>query len=150
MKKGNSMAGRAVTELDFRKPEYRDAKVEDYEFRADGALVRKDRWEVGIRTICGLVGMSDRDFEIPDVVSKVKQLATDQEGWMAIEVMEDSDDYPAESVPVSIQLSDSSILKGASYSPSQNAWLWRGQSFRDEVSAWKEEFGNAHREGLSA
>lgn len=59
------MAGRAVTELDFRKPEYRDAKVEDYEFRADGALVRKDRWEVGIRTICGLVGMSDRDFRNP-------------------------------------------------------------------------------------
>lgn len=106
------MAGRAVTELDFRKPEYRDAKVEDYEFRADGALVRKDRWEVGIRTICGLVGMSDRDFEIPDVVSKVEQLATHQEGWMAIEDMEDSDDYPAESVPVSIQLSDSSILRG--------------------------------------
>ncbi|MEA8592979.1 hypothetical protein PZT57_30500 [Pseudomonas aeruginosa] len=139
-----------MTELDFRKPEYRDAKVEDYEFRADGALVRKDRWEVGIRTICGLVGMSDRDFEIPDVVSKVEQLATDQEGWMAIEDMEDSDDYPAESTPVSIQLSDASILKGASYSPSQNAWLWRGQSFREEVSAWKEESDSAHREGLSA
>lgn len=144
------MAGRVVTELDFRKPEYRDAKVEDYEFRADGALVRKDRWEVGIRTICGLVGMSGRDFEIPDVVSKVEQLATDQEGWMAIEDIEDSDDYPPESVPVSIQLSDSSILKGAFYSPSQNDWLWRGQSFREEVSAWKEETGSAHREGLSA
>lgn len=144
------MAGRAVTELDFRKPEYRDAKVEDYEFRADGALVRKDRWEVGIHTICSLIGMSDRDFEIPDVVSKVEQLVKDQDGWMAIEDMEDSDDYPAESVRVNVQLSDSSILKGASYSPSQNAWLWRGLSFREEVSAWKEDSGNAHPDGLSA
>jgi len=94
--------------------------------------------------------MSDRDFEIPDVVSKMERLATDQEGWMTIEEMEDADDYPAENVPVSIQLSDFSILKGSFYSPSQNAWLWRGQSFREEVSAWKEDTDSALQEGFSA
>lgn len=78
-------------------------------------------------------------FEIPDVVSKVEQLATDQEGWMAVEDMEDSDDYPAESVPVSIQLSDSSILKGASYSPSQKAWLWRGRASEKKCPRGREK-----------
>ena len=48
---------REVTELDFRKPEFRHAKVEEYEFRDDGALVRKDRWVCGIRQISSIVGM---------------------------------------------------------------------------------------------
>ena len=39
---------RMVTEEDFRMPEFRGAKVEDYEFRKDGKIVRKDRWERGI------------------------------------------------------------------------------------------------------
>lgn len=39
---------RQVAELDFRLPEFRDAKVEDYEFREDGKLVRKDRWESAV------------------------------------------------------------------------------------------------------
>jgi len=32
---------RTVTERDFRKPEFADADPNDYEFRADGAVVRK-------------------------------------------------------------------------------------------------------------
>lgn len=65
---------REVTERDFRMPEYRDAKVEDYEFRADGKLVRKDRWERGIQRIRELVGINDLEFEISDVIEEVERL----------------------------------------------------------------------------
>ncbi len=71
---------RAVTELDFRLAKYRDAKVEDYEFRGDGALVRKDRWECGIGSIRSYVGINGREFEIPDVVARVRYLAGLVEG----------------------------------------------------------------------
>jgi hypothetical protein len=65
-----------VTERDFRMPEFRDAKVEDYEFRrGDGKLVRKDRWERGIRSIAyELFGDTGRDFEIEEVVDGFKAL----------------------------------------------------------------------------
>ncbi len=65
---------RQVTEQDFRRPEFRDAKVEDYEFRRDGALVRKDRWEQGIHRIHSIVGRIGRDFEIQEVIEAVEQL----------------------------------------------------------------------------
>ena len=64
---------RKVTEADFRIPEFRDAKAEDYEIRNDGHIVRRDRWEMGIRRIASIVGMSGRDFEIDDVVRLVRQ-----------------------------------------------------------------------------
>lgn len=76
---------RPVTERDFRRPEFLDAKPEDYEFRADGALVRKDRWERGIYSIVSILGINVRNFEIDEVVAKVRELqariateATDQ------------------------------------------------------------------------
>lgn len=71
---------RAVTENDFRAPEFRDAKCEDYEFRADGKIVRKDRWENGIHSIrnrlaeAGVESMKGREFEISDVVAEVSIL----------------------------------------------------------------------------
>lgn len=52
---------RIVTEVDFRLPQYRDAKPEDYEFRSDGQLVRKDRWEVTLRNIAALMGADSRE-----------------------------------------------------------------------------------------
>lgn len=63
---------REVTERDFRAPEFRDAKVEDYEFRGDGKIVRKDRWEMGIQRIRELVNINAREFEIPEVVQAVE------------------------------------------------------------------------------
>ncbi|ASD50464.1 hypothetical protein FDI24_gp182 [Acidovorax phage ACP17] len=33
-----------VTEVDFRRPEYQFARVEDYERTRDGGIARKDRW----------------------------------------------------------------------------------------------------------
>jgi hypothetical protein len=51
---------REVTERDFRRPEFLDAKPEDYERRADGAIVRKDRWETTVRKIAGQFGVDPR------------------------------------------------------------------------------------------
>lgn len=63
---------RQVTEQDFRYPEFRDAKSEDYEFRNDGALARKDRWETGVRRIANSLGISSRDgFEVQEVCAQV-------------------------------------------------------------------------------
>lgn len=62
---------RPVTEKDFRHPKFRDKEVEDYEFRSDGEIARKDRWEMGINRIRALVGNHQRQFEIDDVVSAV-------------------------------------------------------------------------------
>lgn len=70
---------RLVTENDFRLPEYRDAKIDDYEFRADGKLVRKDRWEVGMMCVVGALGMNVRGFEIPDVIAKIQELMSIRE-----------------------------------------------------------------------
>lgn len=67
------MSDRPVTERDFRMPEFRDADPSDYEFRGDGKIVRKDRWETGIRRIASIVGIHN-NLEIDDVVNKVKEL----------------------------------------------------------------------------
>lgn len=78
---------RQVTERDIRIPEFQDAKLEDLEFRDDGKVVRKDRWETGIRRIVSLVSQSEksdlipRDWEIGDVVDAVDQLLKYEFGW---------------------------------------------------------------------
>lgn len=68
------MWNREVTERDFRMPEFRDADPKDYEFREDGKVVRKDRWEMGIRRIRSALGDQRREFEIEDIVSAVNAL----------------------------------------------------------------------------
>lgn len=65
---------REVTERDFRKPEFLDAKLEDYEFRGDGVVVRKDRWENGIHSIRRALGDDRREFEVVDIVAAVHAL----------------------------------------------------------------------------
>lgn len=66
---------RTVTEEDFRQPQYRGAKPEDYEFRSDGRIARKDRWEQGIRQIASALGYDARSgFEIEHVVYSVETL----------------------------------------------------------------------------
>lgn len=69
----SKVMSRQVTELDFRRPEFRDAKPEDYEFRDDGVLVRKDRWETGIHQIKSAVGIRG-GFEVSEVVEAVERL----------------------------------------------------------------------------
>lgn len=64
---------RTVTERDFRQPEFANAKVEDYEFRDDGKLVRKDRWEMGIRKLASILRFL-HDWEISEVLQAVDAL----------------------------------------------------------------------------
>ena len=63
-----------VTEQDFRKPEFVGADPEDYEFRQDGSVVRKDRWEQGIRSIASTLTECAREFEIDNLVKIVNYL----------------------------------------------------------------------------
>jgi hypothetical protein len=79
------MSQREVTERDLRMPEFRDAKVEDLEFRRDGKIVRKDRWETGMHRIASALGFSSREgFEIDDVVAAVESRAWAlPAGWAA-------------------------------------------------------------------
>lgn len=65
---------RAVTERDIRMPEFRDARLEDLEFRSDGKVVRKDRWETAIHENRSALGDRRREFEIADIVGAVEAL----------------------------------------------------------------------------
>jgi hypothetical protein len=66
---------RTVTERDLRMPEFRDGSPDEYEFRADGAIVRKDRWERGIRRVAMIITGGGRgDFEIDNLVHVVDWL----------------------------------------------------------------------------
>lgn len=67
---------REVTERDIRLPEFRDAELKDLEFRTDGKVVRKDRWETGIHQIRWALGDTRRDFEIDDIVRAVEALVS--------------------------------------------------------------------------
>ena len=64
---------------DFIIPEFRGKNLEDYEVRADGKVVRKDRWEKGIHCIRNLLVDAEllpdsAEFEIIDVVRAVAKL----------------------------------------------------------------------------
>lgn len=65
---------RTVNERDFRMPEFIDANPEDYEFRADGKIVRKDRWEQAVQKIRNRLGDNRREFEIQDIINAVEAL----------------------------------------------------------------------------
>ena len=61
-----------VTERDLRDPKYRDGEPSDYEFREDGQIARKDRWEVAVREIAALLGWSHKPWEIEEVINAVR------------------------------------------------------------------------------
>lgn len=66
---------REVTEQDLRMPEYVGMSLEDLEFRSDGKIVRKDRWEAGMRSVASMLGFPPREgFEIGDVTAKLGQI----------------------------------------------------------------------------
>jgi len=62
---------RKVTEMDFRKEEFINKNPEDYEFREDGEIVRKDRWKTGLLNISHILGF--QNFEIQDVIELVRK-----------------------------------------------------------------------------
>lgn len=129
---------REVTERDFRLPEFRDARTEDYEFRADGKIVRKDRWECAAQTIRNIVGIHAREFEIEDVITAVRSLAGQQQNWVTIE---STDDLPTSNWKGSVRLEDGSVLNHATLT-SEGKWRWRGMEV-DIVAAWHDDSDEA-------
>ena len=77
-----------VTERDLRAPEFRDCSPDDFEWCDDGKLVRKDRWERGVRSIA--VALQDNgklghgEFEGADVVAAVRVLVTSKTDEMEV------------------------------------------------------------------
>lgn len=71
---GWEKARRAVTDDDFRPPEYRGLRPEDYEFDVRGNLVSKDRWRSGLLKIAHTLGFEGHNFDIEDVVARVQEL----------------------------------------------------------------------------
>lgn len=65
---------RPVTDKDFWMPEYVGKDPDDYEFRGDGKIVRKDRWEMAIHKIRGILGDGRREFDVDDVVDAIHVL----------------------------------------------------------------------------
>ena len=127
---------REVTERDFRMPEFRDAKTEDYEFRADGKIVRKDRWETAVQRIREIVGIHAREFEISEVIDAVRAIADQQSGW--IELYDEEEEKPALGDRISITLSDGSILCGA-ITCKDGVFSWGSMNFSpDIVVAWRQ------------
>ena len=63
-----------VTERDLRDPRFKEGEPEDYEFREDGSIARKDRWEIGIRKIAGMIGYSRKTWEIEDIIEEVQNI----------------------------------------------------------------------------
>lgn len=130
---------RKVTEEDFRLPEYRGAKPEDYEFRSDGKLVRKDRWETAVQSIRYLVGIESREFEISEVVDAVRNMATQlNEEWVDLSG-EDYIEYPdSPDHAIELKLNDESILKSCVYVDKN----WYSHTLKmnipsDKILAWK-------------
>ena len=135
--------GRTVTEQDFRMPEFRDAKPEDYEFRGDGKIVRKDRWERAVQSLRFLVGIDGREFEIEDVLERVRALASRDEDWVDL-----NDDEPHHGAVVDVRLEDGSVLVRAVYYQAVKRFAWtRGgmqtQMGRGDVVAWRESSAEA-------
>ncbi|SDC28507.1 hypothetical protein [Acinetobacter boissieri] len=80
---------REVTEFDLRKEEFKDPKIKPdmFEFDADGELVRKDRFEIGMRKILGMLieqgVMNSREpWTVDQVVQNLKDLISKLSGDM--------------------------------------------------------------------
>lgn len=135
------MSQREVTEADFRMPEFRYAKVEDYEFREDGRLVRKDRWITGMQTIRAMVGISG-DFEIEEVVDKVQSLVDklDETSWTDFSL--ELEGLPPSGPSLIIEMRDGSQLNGVTFGINR-VFKWSlFPDFRirlEDVSRWREQ-----------
>jgi hypothetical protein len=102
----------------------------EWEIRADGARVRIDRWQIGIRRIVALLWGNRREFEVDEVVEAVRALVPnpyvdgDDEAlpWQAL----------AEPEPQRKPLTDEEI----------NSLGWeQGQSLRDFIRAIEQAHG---------
>jgi hypothetical protein len=129
------MIMKEVTERDLRMPEFRDAKLEDLEFRDDGKIVRKDRWETAIRKIAYLTQINTREgFEIDDVVNRVEALMGGH--WTAIDDTE-QEDWPEMSTYLDLRCKDGSILNKVRKN-NDDTFIWNGLfTPLDKVQDWR-------------
>lgn len=65
---------REVTEQDLRAPQYREGEPDEYEFRNDGKIVRKDRFVRGMQDIAAILFGARHQYEIAEVVAAVHRL----------------------------------------------------------------------------
>ena len=125
-----------VTELDFRLPEFRDANPNDYEFRRDGKIVRKDRWERAVHSIQQLVLPGAREFEIEEVVAAVAgwTIATNN-AWEDLDLLDDIVGCMPE---IDIRLENGSVLVGAErfIDNGNQRFMWNG-IITDDVASWR-------------
>lgn len=122
---------RTATMEDFIKPEFVGKRPLDYEVLESGEVVRKDRWEVAVKTIAEYLGEDER-FDIDEVVSRV---STHLSGWLYIS------EEPKPSVAfiwrnIDVMLADGSIIfgltqhaKGEGYSDSRFVCERNGEVF---------------------
>jgi hypothetical protein len=118
--------GKQVTENDFRLPEFRNANIADYEFDSTGKLVRKDRWKRAVETIRYYVGITDRTYEIYDVITAARKLSIDID-WTWVEEMDEGEivlNYPDDNVYVDVLLIDRSIIRDVFYNRTTQMWVW--------------------------
>ena len=112
---------REVTERDFRMPEFRDAKPEDYEFRANGKIV----------------GIDGREFEIDEVIAAVRKLVEDQAGWIDVDADTDREDLPRPGELVFVEIEDGSRLAKACLEKDWKTWEWGGRPVEQAVLRWR-------------
>lgn len=62
-----------LTEKDLRHPDFQEGTPDDYERRADGKIVRKDRWQKAI-THLAIELLGKREFEVEEVVAACLRL----------------------------------------------------------------------------
>ena len=127
---------KTVTERDFRMPEFMDADPADYEFRSgDGKIVRKDRWESGMRKIASAVGMGGRkEWEIDDIIEKVRSISEAEAHWIPFGKFDFKDVRVGRKVD--LRLSCGSLLVGAEVQPTQKL-AWNGVLVPDTVVSVK-------------
>ena len=70
------MSKEVVSERDIRDPQFRyvENPEEELEFRGDGQVVFKRRWESCVRQLFGTLELRDNDLEYDKVVQAVKRL----------------------------------------------------------------------------
>ncbi len=132
---------RVVTEQDFRMPEFRDANPADYEFRADGKLVRKDRWERAVMSICSEVGLNIRAFEVDEVVEAVEKLVAEHNHrWHDVI----DEDMPSVDCSIEVLLDDGSVLRDVAYvrnvgrGQRGHTLTWNGAPVPRTVTGWRD------------
>lgn len=75
---------REVMERDLRCAEFRNGDADEYEFRDDGKIVRKDRFVMGMRDIAAILFGARHEYEIAEVIAAVHRL----KGVQALEAID--------------------------------------------------------------